>query len=239
MNKVIIFSSARSGGNLLDGKFEQYENVKSFGEFFARRDFNKVDDTIFNHNSTHTMSNKFALSLIEDKYRDSYDTMVFRYHNAHFQYSFNDSIYDDIRDFKKILLYRENFLNKMVSLTIASSKSEWHYTDSNRIPSYTDYSIYYSKDKLDGLYNVCKEFYNNMLSIYGDMPIVKYEDLLLMNDIDCIISELGLDTKKIHDNISTHHINKKDDGYKRIINQKELGDYKLILKKTKDGFRFI
>lgn len=238
MNKVIIFSSARSGGNLLDYNFNQYKGVQSFGEFFARRYYNKRDDTIFNRDDTFTMSNEKAVRLLEERYRSKYNTLVFRYHGAHFKCSYNDSIYDDIIDYKKVLLYRENFLNKMVSLTIASTKEKWHYIDDNNTPNYDEYDIYYSSKKLDILFNVLKNFYNNMLSMYGDMCIVKYEDLVDMDNIDSIMSKLEIDANRISNEVPTHHINKKDDGYKNIVNLEELNEYQLVLKKTKDGYRF-
>jgi hypothetical protein len=234
MNKVIIFSSARSGGNLLDSMFNQYSGTKSFGEFFSRRLHSSKDSTIFQIGNFLELSPMDTVNIIENEYSD-YILLTFRFHEAHMAYSYNKDIYDNFNNFKKIILYRENFLNKCVSLSIASASSKWHFTDNDKLPAYSNYSIFYNPKNFNKFFENTKNYYNDILSRYDDVLVFKYEDLIKMNNLDDILFKLGLNLNKINNEINTKHINKSDDGYLRVINKHELGEYKLIF----DGKKFI
>jgi len=229
MNKIVIFSSARSGGNLLDGMFSKYNGARSFGELFSRRRHNQSSSFLFEMDNVYEITNQDILNKLEEVYGNDIDTMICRHHEAHCRYSYNQSIYEDVIPFKKVLLYRENFLNKVVSLSIASTRGKWHYNEDENLPEYSDYRIHFGKDYLDKFIERTKRYYNNILSRYEDVVVLKYEDLLKMDNLNFIMNKFGFDNTLEDIPIETVHINKKDDGYTRIVNIDELPEYKLIL----------
>jgi len=238
MNRIVIFSSARSGGNLLDEMLSQYESVLSFGELFSRKQHNTKSFFLKDIPDLYSVSNKQIIDTLEKKYHKTYNTWTSRYHNAHFRFSFNQTIYEDLLNFKKILLYRENFLNKIFSFNVAIYLKNWHYTYDETPPDYSKFKLYYNPGSLIKDFKRTKSYYNNLLERYDDLIVIKYEDLIQWKNLDHITIELGINTARTNKKIPTQHINKSDDGYKNIINLKELNSCKLILKDTEAGLRF-
>lgn len=238
MNRVVIFSSARSGGNLLDGMFNQYKSVRSFGELFSRRNHNHKSDFLNELEELYSIPNKRIIEVLEDIYSDKYDTWVCRHHEAHYRYSFNQTIYEDIKDFKKVLLYRENFVNKLFSLSVASYIGDWHYTDDEVPPNYNDFNLYYNPEILAKFFNSTRDYYNDMLERYEDVKIIRYEDLIQWENLDHIMRELDIEVSEKSDEINTKHINKSDDSYKQVINYDQVKEYKLLLKNENGKYKF-
>lgn len=243
MKNIVVFSSARSGGNLLDGIVGKYKNTKILGEVFNRRHhpcYNMIND-IFETHGRIDISNETLFEIINDKHRYTYDVIVTRFHNTHFSFVYNENIFDLFDNFGKILLYRENFINKLVSLTVVlSGTKKWHYSKNDELPQYDKYCIYFGRNYVKRQLDYLKDYYNGIIDRWGseNIEFVKYEDLIKNNDISHIANRFGFSYYDDTVEIPTIHINPNDDGYKRVINYDELKDLKLVLKKTNDGYRF-
>lgn len=243
MKNVVLFSSARSGGNLLDGLIRKYQNVKVLGEMYNRRPhhyFNKIDNILKKY-GRYTLSNEKLFRLIEDEYKDEYDILLSRFHYTHFRFRYNENVFDLFDNFGKILLYRENFINKLVSFNIVvKDTKKWHYSKQDILPDYKKYTIFFGKKYVENQLNRLKRNYNRIIDRFGseNIEFVKYEDLLENNDISYLANKFGFLNYNSKIEIPTMHINTKDNNYEYVINYDELKDLKLILKKTKHGYRF-
>lgn len=236
MNRILIFSSARSGGNLLDGQFERYDGVSSFGEAFSRRHFSHRKEDVLHSKDIHTISNSELITRLDASQKDIH-TSTYRVHNIHFNYSFNKNLLDEISPYKKIILYRESFLDKSVSLDIARHTRQWHYTDKSQVIDYSDYKIYFNPASRYAYLVELTNYYNHLFKLYPNSIVIKYEDLIEMDNIDNIIDKLNLNLKFKGGDIPTTYINPNRDNYKYIINYDEL--IKLSSFKLKfDGTQF-
>jgi hypothetical protein len=143
-----------------------------------------------------------------------------------------------VSSYKKILLYREDFLDRCVSLNIAKFTNKWHYTDSTEIVDYNDFKIHINPITLLSYFNSIKVYYNDILSKFKDVTIVRYEDLVNMEDLQYIIKNLGLTLNFKGGDIPTKYINPSKDNHKCITNYEEIlniSSFKLIF----DGKKFI
>ena len=237
MNWGVIFSSARSGGNLLDGLINKYQNGRALGEIYGRSYQIQLNERINNKSV-----NEYTKD-IEAKYQNRYDIIIPRFHQIHLRFGFNVGIFDTVFDNfdKKIILYRENLLNKQVSFSMVMNTKTWHYSSPNEVlPDYKKYQIYLNKNYMEYLFINLRNYYNGIIERYGgdSLFFVKYEDIVESHSITELADWLGLIGYNASVKIPTRHINPTDDGYKQIINYEELKHLKLELKKTKYGYRF-
>jgi hypothetical protein len=236
-NRLIIFSSARSGGNLLQYLLNRYNSVKPFGEVFSRVNLiNNYPNIYWDDYEIYTVSNEEIISGLEELYPSNI-LYIYRIHPIHFRFDYNKNLYDFFNPFKKILLYRENFLNKMVSQSIALLTNKWHYSVNDSIINYSNFGIYYDKDWLIKQRDILIDYYNSILDKYSDITIVKYEDLISNMNVDDIVSKLDIDIQYIGGDIETVYINPYYDNCSRIlnINDFDVDEYTLKLKVNKYG----
>lgn len=243
MEYIVIFSSGRSGGNLLDNIIKKYRNVKVLGEFHNRRLGSIFKDAsyAFERCGRYAISNEKLYDILNNRYKDKYDIITTRFHNYHFKFSYNYDAYDLFDNFHKIILYRESVINKLVSMLIVlNHNNRWHYSKNDKLPQYDKYSIYVGRNYVEHQLNCLNGYYNGIIDRWGseNIEFVKYEDLIKNNDISHIANRFGFSGFNDNIQIPTVHINKNDDGYKRVINYDELKDLKLELKKTDSGWRF-
>lgn len=238
MKDVIIFSAARSGGNLLDRVLGNYDGVKSFGELYSRREYNmNIDDDPVYRNIVN-MTNVEMIDYLNDYYREDFHTFVYRVHSFHLTSNRNIFLLDEINPFKKIILYRENLINKIFSFTYSRVNRKWHYMEKDDIPDYNKCKMYLNPSHVKAVKKGVLHYYNTILERYDDILIIKYEDLIKGNEYRRIENYLDLSEFKDDYYIDTHKISKDDMSYKNVINYDEIKEHKMILKKEDGKYKF-
>lgn len=217
MNKIIIFSHGRSGGNLLEGILCNNKKIKSFGELLFNRGLNSLHIQTIGYN---------GCDLIKETEKEysNYDILLYRLHTLN---GLSDVMKLIDNDWYKILLFREDFIQKLVSYTIASQTMKWHMVENATQYSYNNFKVYLNKKGVDVTLSSVNEYYSKVLSMFNDIHIIKYEDLLKL-DIQPIFDTFMIDKN----NLKIHTLKLSDIENNRdiLINANDFLDSKYMLK---------
>lgn len=219
MNKIIIFSHGRSGGNLLEGIICNNTRIKSFGELLFNRGLNTL------HINRGGFDSSQLLKKTETDY-NNFDILLYRTHTL-------DGILDIVNsmdsNWYKILLYREDFIQKLISYTIASHTMKWHFVDDEKLKShkYNDFKVFLNKKYVDKELDCIIRYYNSVLTQFNDIEIIKYEDLIQLN-IPTILDKFNIDKNNIQ--LKTLKVGNIKNNRDILINSKDFDDDKYLLK---------
>lgn len=229
MNNILIFSKARSGGNLLTQTMKTYSSVGRVGEFLRYSVWQNDKYPDVDKFTSNDIDNFIKTKELE--YNGLVSSLVYRIHPIHLNLYPNVNIFEYSRRFDKIVvLYRENFLNLMVSLNVALKLRSWHYTDKSYLPKYSDFKFHLSKTYIANSLKYTVDYYNEIIDTHGikNVEIIKYEDIIGNNiNYTEFLDGLNIDITHTNYDIETLHINPNDDGYKSLINLDRLGEVKL------------